>query len=147
MLQDDGLPSPAPSRIWSVQILQAEVAGQQVETNRVLDELAQLAREAVNYSGKRDYLEAVRVCKIIPLRTRESLSVRSLSTAESLEYAACIAVHLLVLSVLRHYPRAHRCGVEGASLPHRVCCVKSSFLDHVWRSIVAPMPLMISQIT
>ena len=61
-----------------LQVLQAEVAGQEAETNRVLKELAELAGGAENYNGKRDYLEAVRSCKIIPLRTREILPVRIL---------------------------------------------------------------------
>lgn len=62
-------------------MLQAEVAGQQVETDRILEELAQLASEAEEYSGKRDYLQAVRSCKIIPLKTREKLPVRLFPTA------------------------------------------------------------------
>lgn len=57
------------------------MAGQQVETDRILEELAQLASEAEEYGGKRAYLQAVRSCKIIPLKTREKLPVRVFPTA------------------------------------------------------------------
>ena len=66
------------------------MAGQQVETDRVLEELAQLASGAEDYNAKRAYLEAVRSCKIIPLKTREKLPVcfgqlcKYLSTASDL---------------------------------------------------------------
>jgi hypothetical protein len=60
----------------AVQVLQAEVAGQQVQTESILADLAQLASEADTYAVKRNYLEAVRSCKIIPLKTRENLPVR-----------------------------------------------------------------------
>jgi hypothetical protein len=66
-----------------VQILQAEVAGQEVETERILADLAQVASKADDYEAKREYLEAVRCCKIIPLKTRETLTVRSFLHAMS----------------------------------------------------------------
>lgn len=65
-----------------VQVLQAEVAGQQVETDRILAELAELASNAEDYEAKRNYLEAVRSCKIIPFKTRDGLPVRSSSQCQ-----------------------------------------------------------------
>jgi hypothetical protein len=80
-----------------VQVLQAEVAGQELETERILAELAQLASEAGDYHSKRAYLEAVRSCKIIPLKTRESLPVCCLprhDTQVLSSILSCLQSHL-----------------------------------------------------